>query len=123
MAWSSKSITAALCPSVEEFTALCQGKLAWQPEPNSMAPIDPHKLVLATGGQATQDRTTFPVGKLPRRDPPCPLIHLGYESGKVPLALFLFSPPCPNEPVAQGERRGHLKLPHLPLACKVTQDH
>lgn len=53
-----------LCPSVEESTALCQGKLAWQPEPNSsMALMDPHKQVLVTGGQATQDRTTFPVGK------------------------------------------------------------
>lgn len=80
-----------------------------------MALMDPHKLGLS--GQATQDRTTFPVGKWPRRNPPFPLIQLGYESGKVPLALFL-SPPAQMDLWYRKERQGRLELPHLSLACK-----
>lgn len=80
-----------------------------------MALMDPHKLGLS--GQVTQDRTTFPVGKWPRRNPPFPLIQLGYESGKVPLALFL-SPPAQMDLWYRKERQGRLELPHLSLACK-----
>lgn len=95
-------------PSVEESTALCQDKLAWRLNPTLM---DPHTLALTSGGQATQDRTTFPVGKWPRRNPPFSLIQLGYESGKVPLALFLSPPPHPNGPVAQEESRAIWSCP------------
>lgn len=59
-----------------------------------MAPQAPRGQVLAPGGQAVQDRPTFPAGTQPRWNPPFFLLfQLGCESRKVPLTFFLSPPP------------------------------
>lgn len=97
----------------------------WLPAPILWHFRPPRGLLLAPGGQAIQDRPTFPAGTLPRRNLPFFLLsQLGCESGKIPLTFFLSPSPqrtraCIDTALRGREQRWHKLEPMPNLPCLV----